>query len=275
VLRPRSEGGAGFDAVLGSDLREAVRGVLAQAARGASSPLQREGVARALYPRHGASWRTVHALENHDLVRINNEVDRQPRIASLAGGGNARSWYARSRARVANGLLLTAPGIPSLFMGQEFLEDKYWSDDPEHFTSTLIYWDGLRSDRVMQDHLRFVRDLIALRRRLDGLRGDGINVFHAQDDTRVLAFHRWVEGRGADVVIVVSLSEGNYYGYELGFPGGGQWQKAFNSDAYDNWINPAVAGNEGAVRADGPPMHGLPCSARLVIPANSVLVFAR
>ena len=33
---------------------------------------------------------------------------------------NSRSWYARSRARVANGLLLTAPGTPMLFMGQEF-----------------------------------------------------------------------------------------------------------------------------------------------------------
>jgi hypothetical protein len=41
---------------------------------------------------------------------------------------NARSWYARSRSRVATGLLLTAPGIPPLFMGKEFLEDKPWSD---------------------------------------------------------------------------------------------------------------------------------------------------
>ena len=27
-------------------------------------------------------------------------------------------------------LLLTAPGIPQLFMGQEFLEDKQWCPDP-------------------------------------------------------------------------------------------------------------------------------------------------
>ena len=30
---------------------------------------------------------------------------------------NARSWSARSRSRLATGLVLTAPGIPMLFMG--------------------------------------------------------------------------------------------------------------------------------------------------------------
>ena len=43
------------------------------------------------------------------------------------------SWYARSRSRVATGLLLMAPGIPLLFMGQEFLEDKPWSDSDPTF----------------------------------------------------------------------------------------------------------------------------------------------
>jgi 1,4-alpha-glucan branching enzyme len=36
-----------------------------------------------------------------------------------------------------------------------------------------------------------------------------------------------------------------------------------------------VAGNAGGVTADGPPMHGLPHSAQLTIPANSLLVFTR
>jgi 1,4-alpha-glucan branching enzyme len=51
-----------------------------------------------------------------------------PMGATLTDGGatfrvwapdDPRSWYARSRARVATGLLLTAPGVPMLFMGQE------------------------------------------------------------------------------------------------------------------------------------------------------------
>ncbi|WP_410971995.1 hypothetical protein, partial [Salmonella sp. SAL4445] len=62
-------------------------------------------------------WRAVHAIENHDIVY----AGREQRIAMLADGNNPRSWFARSRSRVALGLLLTAPGIPMLFMGQEIL----------------------------------------------------------------------------------------------------------------------------------------------------------
>ena len=43
---------------------------------------------------------------------------------------------------MATGLLLTAPGVPMLFMGQEFLADRWWSDDPNR-TELLIRWDQL------------------------------------------------------------------------------------------------------------------------------------
>jgi 1,4-alpha-glucan branching enzyme len=64
------------------------------------------------------------------------------------------------------------------------------------------------------------------------------------------------------------------FGYELGFPAPGRWREVFNSDEYDFFPNPRVSGNGGAVAADGPPMHGFGQSARLTIPANSLLVFA-
>ena len=44
---------------------------------------------------------------------------------------------------------------------------------------------------------------------------------HAHDQNRVLAFHRWVEGEGHDVIVVVHLSTFNRFGYRIGFPGGG------------------------------------------------------
>jgi hypothetical protein len=56
---------------------------------------------------------------------------------------NPRSWYGRSRARVATGVSLTAPGIPMLFMGQEFLEDKQWSDNFQFHHNLLLHWAGL------------------------------------------------------------------------------------------------------------------------------------
>jgi len=74
--------------------------------------------------------------------------------------------------------------------------------------------------------------------------------------------------------VVLSLNEKTYYDYRLGFPHSGRWLEVFNSDVYDNWVNPQVAGNGGTVFASGPGMHGLSASAPIVIPSNSMLVFA-
>jgi 1,4-alpha-glucan branching enzyme len=278
VVRRTAEGGAGFDAAWSDALRNAVRSALSAVGAGASAAVDMGAIGAAiegagLRPSAGAAaerWRTVQSLEDHDRVYSG----RDPRIARLAGGGDSRSWYARSRSRVAMTLLLIAPGIPMIFMGQEFLEDKPWNDTPD--PASLIWWAGLEGgDRAMGDFLRCTREAIGLRRSQPALRGEGCRVIHVHDGNRVLAFQRWVEGSGHDVVVVASLAESTWYGYRIGFPWPGRWREVFNSDAYDSWVNPIVAGNGGAVEAAGPPLHGLPYSAPLTIPANGVMVFAR
>jgi 1,4-alpha-glucan branching enzyme len=270
LVNPTSWGGGGFDATLNDGLRNAVRGALIQAGSGRDAYVDMDRIAGALaLDGFRDRWRAVQSVEDHDIVRSG----RESRIAQLADPSNSRSWYARSRSRVALGLVLTAPGIPHVFMGQEFLEDKPWNDDPKG--GSLVWWAGLEADRSMIDFLRFTRELIGLRHQVPGLKGEGLNVFHVHDANRIIAFQRWVPGRGQDVVVVASLSESTYYGYQLGFPGQGYWNEAFNSDVYDNWVNPQVAGNGGGIFAQGGPMHGLPNSAYVTIPANGILVFAR
>jgi 1,4-alpha-glucan branching enzyme len=171
------------------------------------------------------------------------------------------------------GIVATAVGIPHLFMGQEILEDKQWNDEPGG--PFQIWWDGLEQDKAMADFLLFTQELFGVRGRLPALRATGLNVYHVHNDNRVLAFHRWVEGQGQDVIVVVSLNESTFWGYELGFPHSGHWREVFNSDAYDNWFNPQCAGNGGGIDAYGGPLHNLPTSAQIIVPANSVLIFAR
>lgn len=271
--------GMGFDIGYSDGVRDRVRGLLAQAAGGATARVDLGVLRQAL----DKPWRVPFArqvyncVENHDFVLDADGDHRKPRIARLADPTNPRSWYARSRARVVTGLLLTAPGVPMLFMGQEFLEDKLWSDNPNR-TDSLIWWGGLEGGDVhMSDFHRFTRELIWARRRHPALRSDPISVYSTDDANRVAAFHRWVPDVGRDVVVVVSLSESTFGdgGYALGFPKSGDWFEVFNSDVYDRFPNPRVRGNAGHVTADGPPLHGLPSSARLTIPANSLLVFAR
>ena len=93
------------------------------------------------------AWNAVPCIENHDLVYS----DRENRIPSLADGSNSRSFYATSRSKVATGLLLAAPGIPQLFMGQEFLEDKQWNENPAGSTLGKLTVDDSRTGAVLQD----------------------------------------------------------------------------------------------------------------------------
>jgi 1,4-alpha-glucan branching enzyme len=78
-------------------------------------------------------------------------------------------------------------------------------------------------------------------------------------------------------VIVASLNERTFlnHSYRLGFPADGHWHEVFNSDVYDDFLNPNVQGNPGGITADGPPWDGLPVSAGITLPANSILIFAR
>jgi 1,4-alpha-glucan branching enzyme len=272
IVAPVSGGGAGFDVVQHDGLRGAVRGAITAASYGQQSTVDFGSIAGTLYAAgfaHG--WQTVTCVENHDIVKVGTDQ----RIPWLADSADRRSWYARSRSRVAAGVLLTAPGIPQLFMGQEFLEDKQWSCDPA--SANLIYWGGLvnGADPAMVNHLRFTTDLIRLRWIYPALRGDNVNPFHWSDANRVIAFHRWIEGTGQDVVVVATLAEATWYNYAVGFPFAGEWAEVFNSDVYDNFVNPIVAGNGGAISASGGPLHGFPASAGIVIPANGFVVFAR
>ncbi len=277
VVRPVSEGGAGFDSTLTDGLRNAIRSVIALTSIPGDGPLPMTSLADNLWPAGiRNSWGFVQGPENHDLVYRDPSGGREQRIPRLADPGDSRSWYARSRSRVATGLCLASPGVPMLFMGQEFLEDKQWSDNLDVHPELRIFWLGLDAiDPIMRDFQRFSREMIRLRWNQPALRGEGFRVVHVHDENRVIALHRWVVGEGRDVLVVASLSNYTRYGYRVGFPGEGRWLEVFNSDVYDGWVNPQVAGNGGSVMAEPMPMHGFDQSASLVLPANAILVFAR
>jgi 1,4-alpha-glucan branching enzyme len=74
-------------------------------------------------------------------------------------------------------------------------------------------------------------------------------------------------------VVVVSLNDQSLFNYAVGFPRAGRWAELFNSDVYDNWVNPAIIGNGGQIYANGGPMHGFANSAAIAIPPNSIVVF--
>lgn len=272
--------GLGFDAALSDRLRISLRGVIAQAARGRDAYVSINSVRDTLAapPGFPNAWRAVQHLENHDVVRwdYGERRAREPRMPALADASNPRSWYARSRTRVATTLLLTAPGIPMLFMGQEVFEDKPWHDDVANWAQFLIWWDGfLHYDQDMQDFHRFMTALLWLRRNQPALREEGVRVPQTHEFDRVIVVHRGPDQGGQDVVVVASLNERRLTDYRIDLPRPGTWQVEMNTDRFDRVPDPQGPPNGSTVDADGGPGFVYGHTARLTIPANSAIILTK
>ena len=265
--------GLGFDVALADGLRDSVRDLLVQTRSGISAPLDLSRVASALDGIVEEPWRLNQCLENQDKTYAGHPD--AARVPALADGSDHFSWYARSRSRAATAVLLTAPGIPSLFMGEEVLEDRNWNDAPQF--GGLISWEGSDPcrDAAGRDFLRFTSDLIRLRREQPSLQNGSLRITRADGFERVIIMHRWTEGEGRDVVVIVSFDELPKHDYRVGLPSPGRWREAFNSDVYDEFPNPSPVGNGGSVEADGPAMDGFAFSAVLKLPANGALTLVR
>jgi 1,4-alpha-glucan branching enzyme len=264
VVQDAPSGGLGFDAVFDDQLRSAVRSSLADAVGGATAHVNLDRVRDAIQAPllSGRAWRRLSYLENYDLVYRGYEA----RIPAAADPGNARSWYARSRARVATGLLLTTPGLPVLFMGEEFLEDKQWTESMRLNPNEI--------DVHGQDFQGFVTELLTLRRRTRSLRADHVNVFYVSNQDRIIAFHRWNEGLPEEAVVVLSLNESNLYQYEIGFPKDGLWTEVFSSARFERSDESSGISNS-SIMASSRPLHGLAHSGCIAIPANSIIIFIK
>jgi 1,4-alpha-glucan branching enzyme len=264
--------GLGFDAELADGLRDALRDLLKQARLGLHTSIDFSGTENGLNAVVGQRWQLNQCLENQDLTYAGHS--EAARVPFLANPADRRDWYARSRSRVVTSILMAAPGIPTIFMGEEFLEDKNWSDD--RAAGGLIWWEGLSdSDSTMRDFLRFVGDLIRIRGSREALRAGAIRVSRAANFERVLVIHRWIEGPGHDILVVASFDELPKYQYRIGVPFAGTWREILNSDVYDGFPNPHALGNGGLINAELGPLDGFEASASLTIPANGVLILAQ
>ncbi len=218
VTRAPDEGGAGFGAQWDPNFVHPVRAALIAASDEARDL---DTVAGALMVDPADAFKRVIYTESHDAV-----ANGRSRVPEEIWPGYADSWPSRKRAALGAALVLTSPGIPMLFQGQELIEGSWFSDE-----DPLDWSKRHRHAGLLQLH----RDLIRLRRNLDdttrGLRGPRISVHHRNHDARVLAYHRWeVSGPRDDVVVVVNLSGMPYADYRIGVPRQGRWSVRFNSD---------------------------------------------
>jgi 1,4-alpha-glucan branching enzyme len=203
--------------------------------------------------------------ESHDEVA--NGKERVPQEISQE---DPKGWYARKRSTLAAAMVFTAPGIPMLFQGQEFLEGGWFRD------TVPVDWD---QNDEFHGIVRLYRDLIRLRINQGGftrgLCGQFTQVFHLHDERKVIAFHRWDKGGPADdVVVVANFLHEPQDGYVIGFPAAGTWKLRLNSD-WNGYSDDFQDHPSTDVVAEPGETDGLPFHAGLSIGPYSVLVFSQ
>ncbi|TGE15848.1 DUF3459 domain-containing protein [Hymenobacter elongatus] len=216
---------------------------------------------------NGDAFQRIIYTESHDEV-----ANGKSRVPEEIMPGEAASWFPKKRATLGATLVFTAPGIPMLFQGQEFLADGYFSDDQPLNWDYAAHHPGL---------VQLYRDLIRLRRNLDGhtrgLLGQHLAVSHLNDTDKVLAFRRWADtdgGPGDTTIIVANFADQTHLAYTIGLPAGGHWRVRFNSDwqGYDDEF-----GNFESVdtQAEEGEYDGLPFHASFGLAPYSVLIISQ
>jgi 1,4-alpha-glucan branching enzyme len=263
VNKDTGAGGAGFSAQWDSEFVHPVRQAVIS-----RDDNQRDlgAVSRAIEHRYESdAFERVIYTESHDEV-----ANGRARVPEEIWPGKVDSWFSKKRSTLGAALVLTAPGIPMLFQGQELLEDRWFQDkDP-------IDWSRAEDEHGI---LGMYRDLIALRRNLSGvtrgLCGQNIHIYHFDDGAKLIAFHRWDKQDPADsVVVVVNMTNQNRDGYRIGFPRVGLWKTRFNSDSYN--YGPSFANHPTPdVETSEEGADGLPCSGEIGIGPYTVVIFSQ
>ncbi len=263
VTKDAGAGGAGFNAQWDAEFVHSVRRAVI-ARDDASRDLG--AVSRAIEHRYDSdAFKRVIYTESHDEVANGRE-----RVPEAIWPGKVDSWFSKKRSTLGGAIVLTSPGIPMIFEGQELLEDRWFQD------KVPIDWSRAKDDKGI---LGMYRDLIALRRNLSGLTrglcGQNIHLYHYDEGAKIIAFHRWDKQDPKDsVVVVVNLMDQSRDNYAIGFPRAGLWKTRFNSDSNkygQDFANHATFD----VDAHGQGTAGLPCSGKISIGPYTVVIFSQ
>jgi 1,4-alpha-glucan branching enzyme len=264
LTRPVAEGGYGFDAQWDAGFHASVVEQLALAGPGKPSV---QALREALEDGGDRPYERVIYTESHDSTgELNDHVRLPDELEPLDPEGER----ARRLSAVAVALTLTAPGIPMLLQGQELLSTGTFHDDAP--------LDWTRVDSQV-GFLRFVRDLVGLRRNLGGssggLKGEGTTVHHTNEVDSVVAFLRFDTSPSSDaVLVVVSLSPASFPTYRVGVPSAGTWTVLLDSSREQYGLGHPAEGPVAYV-AESAPLDGLDANVLVTLPPFGVLVLAK
>jgi 1,4-alpha-glucan branching enzyme len=219
VTRPTSSGGAGFDSQYYDHFTDRLREEIIDAGLGDPDM----GVISDILDGSGSylSGRYVtNYLELHDEIWPSSGGQRM--VKTIDTTSPYDDQYAKGRTKLAQGIVLTAPGIPAIHQGTEWLESRDFGTD----SGNRIDWSKKTTYAGIFD---YYADVIHLRTSDDALRADSsIEIFHVNDGSNVIAYRR-TNYFGDDVVVVANFSNTDFANYRFGIPTDEPWVEYVNS----------------------------------------------
>lgn len=217
ITKQRAEGGCAFDAQWELGFPHALRDGLGLAY---GMPPTLVGIRYELeHGYNGNAFEKIIFSDSHDTA-ANGSV----RLNDAAAPKDPTSLPARQKSLLAASLMLTAPGIPMLLQGAEFLQEGAFND-----------WQALEWENY-EKHGDFTlahAHLAALRRNQygnsAGLLGQYTEITHQDDTNHVIAFRRWSDEPKSSVFVLANFSDVAFHDYHLPLPSAGAWEVRFNS----------------------------------------------
>lgn len=147
------------------------------------------------------------------------------------------------RAKLGALILMTAVGVPMIWMGEEFGEHVVMSE-----TSNKINWTLLENDEN-KELFNYYKTLIGLRTTNGAFTSTNLEFFHQDSESGVLCFRRFDDGNS--VVVVLNLSDEDLENYSISnFPLSGncsEWTKSKEIEISANGPTLYLARREGLV----------------------------
>jgi len=219
IVTATKDGGMGFDAQWEVGFPHVIRDSLNITKNGDQPRLS--GIEYELgHTYTGNAFDKVIFSDSHDTA-----ANGSSRLNEAATPGNAESTHARHQILLASAVTLTAPGIPMLLQGQEFMQEGAFTD------WQMLEWDKtIQFAGIVLAHQHLINLRLNHFDNTRGLLGQYTNLFHRDDENNVIAYHRKDKGGpNDDTVVLVNFGEKNFDSYEITLPDTGEWVVRFNS----------------------------------------------
>ncbi|QDT09261.1 alpha-amylase family glycosyl hydrolase [Planctomycetes bacterium K23_9] len=257
------EGGADFSTQWDAGFVHPIRDVLT-VADDADRDMQK--VCDALHHNYNMdAFQRVIYTESHDEV-----ANGKSRVPTEIDSENGDDRFAQKRAVLGAALVMTAPGIPMLFQGQELLQDGWFQDTEE------LDWKNSREYAGIK---KVFSDLVAHRLNragtTSGLTGQGLHVFHVNHEDKVIAFQRSRDGGpGDDTLVVANFGNRSFDRYRIGLPTPGTWKLRLNTD-FDGYSEAFDGHPVGVLVSEDHGYDGMPYSAETNLGAYAALILSQ